>query len=136
MVLAGCGPREKQARQGIPWLTDISQGIAEARTQGKPLMVTFGATWCPWCKAMEDSTFSDPQVIRKAAHFVPVRIDVDKQGDIANRYNANARKYNGVGIPNVLFMTAEEQRLLHAIGYRAPRAFLAVMDSALALYQQ
>ncbi|MGQ9561265.1 MAG: thioredoxin family protein [Candidatus Oleimicrobiaceae bacterium] len=131
-----CASKEKPVGGGIPWLGDLTQGLAEAKTHDKPLMVSFGATWCPWCEAMEDSTFRDPQVIQKAGQFVAVRIDVDKQGDVANKYNANARKYNGVGIPNVLFMTAQEQRLLHAIGYRAPRAFLAVMDSALALYRQ
>lgn len=133
--VGGCPPKEKNPAQGITWLYDIEQGIALARDQGKPLMVDFMATWCPPCKAMEDSTFSNPEVIRKAAEFIPVRIDVDKQGQVANKYNANARKYNGVGIPNVLFMTAEEQVLVHPIGYRSPQAFLAVMDSALALYR-
>ncbi len=136
LVANSCGPKETTVREGIPWLNDLTQGIAEAKAHDKPLMVSFGATWCPWCKAMDDSTFRDPEVIQKAGQFLAVRIDVDKQGDIANKYNANARKYNGVGIPNVLFMTAEEQRLLHAIGYRGPGTFLAVMDSALALYRQ
>ncbi len=132
LVAAGCSPK-KEARSGIPWVYDLDQGIAQAKAKGKPLMVDFMATWCPPCKAMEDSTFSHPEVMRKAAEFVAVRIDVDKQGEVANKYNANARKYGGVGIPNVLFMTAEGEKLMHPIGYRSPAAFLAVMDSALAM---
>ncbi|MDZ7378515.1 MAG: thioredoxin family protein [candidate division KSB1 bacterium] len=132
-MAAGCSPKKHELKGGIPWLYNLDEGFAQAKVEGKPLMVDFMATWCPPCKAMEDSTFSHPEVIRKAAQFVAVRIDVDKQGEVANKYNANARKYNGVGIPNVLFMTAEGEKLLHPIGYRSPVAFLAVMDSALAM---
>lgn len=133
LLAAGCSAEKQEAKGSIPWLYNLEEGFVRARAQGKPLMVDFMATWCLPCKAMEDSTFRHPEVIRKAAQFVAVRIDVDKQGEVANKYNANARKYNGVGIPNVLFLTAEGEKLLHPIGYRSPAAFLAAMDSALVM---
>ena len=82
---------------------------------------------------MEKRTFNQPGVIEKIKSFVTLRIDVDKQAEIANTYNCNAEKYGGIGIPNILFMTHEEKRLKHIIGYRASEALVAAMDSVLTM---
>lgn len=31
----------------------FAKGLAHARASGKLLLVTFGATWCPWCSALQ-----------------------------------------------------------------------------------
>jgi thiol:disulfide interchange protein DsbD len=132
--VAGCGgDAGKQESTGIPWLEDLDTALLTARELRKPLMIDFTATWCPPCRKMEKSTFSNEEVIRRARSFVTLRIDVDKQRDIAVRYNGNARKYGGVGIPNILFMTAGEERLRHIIGYYDPDSLVAVMDSVLSI---
>jgi thiol:disulfide interchange protein len=130
---AGCGKDQAPAR--IEWTFDIDAALIAARAQDKPVMVDFMATWCPPCHAMEDSTFSSPHVIRKASAFIPVRIDVDAQREVAVAYNANARKYGGVGIPNILFMDAEGKKLKHIVGYHGPEQFFSVMDSVLTMLQ-
>ena len=134
ITLLGCTKEPEVAvREEIPWLYDIEVGLQKAREENKPVLVDFMATWCPPCKAMEDSTFSNKEVIAKMAAFIPVRIDVDKQAEIANKYNGNAAKYGGVGIPNILFMTGDETKLKHIIGFRGPNQFGAVIDSVLSL---
>ena len=119
--------------ESIDWLTDLNTAISKAAEMDKPIMIDFMAEWCPPCHAMEDSTFSNADVIKKAQSFIPLRIDVDEQQDIANKYNGNASKYGGVGIPNILFMKADETKLKHVIGYHGPQKFIAVMDSVLTL---
>jgi len=138
VIAVGCNRNEAetpavQASKPIAWLTDMDEALALAGAQHKPLMVDFMATWCPPCNMMEDSTFTDPRVIEKAEAFITVRIDVDKQGDVANHYKANASKYGGVGIPNILFMDAHGHSLRHPVGYQGPEVFLAMMDSVLTL---
>jgi len=124
-------PRAKRGAE-IKWTYKLKEGLAKAKREGKPVMIDFTAVWCPPCKAMEDSTFSDASVIAKAESFVPVRIDIDKQREVAAKYGALARKYGGIGIPNILFMTAGEKKLKHIVGYYGPRQLVAAMDSALA----
>lgn len=124
--------RQPKKHGGIKWTYNINDGLAQAKKQGKPVMVDFMAVWCPPCKAMEDSTFSDRAVVEKASAFVPVRIDIDKQRDVAAKYGALARKYGGIGIPNILFMTTDGTKLKHIVGYYGPRELIAAMDSALA----
>ena len=124
---------QPKKRGGIKWTYNISDGLAQAKKQGKPVMVDFMAVWCPPCKAMEDSTFSDRAVAEKASAFVPVRIDIDEQREVASKYGALARKYGGIGIPNILFMSADGTKLKHIVGYYGPKQLVAAMDSALAV---
>ena len=129
-LLLGCsGDRAEQ----IEWLGSIPDALALAKAEGKPVMIDFMATWCPPCHAMEDSTFSDPKVIERSKDFIPVRIDVDEQREVAVQYDGNARKYGGVGIPNILFLGSDGTKQKHIVGYHGPEALLSVMDSVLAL---
>ena len=116
----------------IHWTYDLNAGLAAAQKANKPVMIDFMAVWCPPCKAMEDSTFSNADVVRKAKAFVPVRIDIDKQREVAAKYGALARKYGGIGIPNILFMTGDGTKLKHIVGYYKPEQLIAAMDSTLA----
>jgi thiol:disulfide interchange protein DsbD len=137
LTIFGCGKKASETQAGsdadIHWLTSLDEAMVLAQEQNKPLMIDFMAEWCPPCQRMEKTTFNQPDVIEKTKSFVTLRIDVDEQAEIANKYNGNAEKYGGIGIPNILFMTHEEIRLKHIIGYQAPEALIAVMDSVLTM---
>jgi thiol:disulfide interchange protein len=115
----------------IRWRNDIKKAFILAKRENKPVMVEFMAEWCPSCREMEDSTFKSPAVMEKMNGFVPVRIDVDKQKDVTDRYKAGARKYGGIGIPNFLFMTKDGKKIKHRIGYMEAGLFISVLDSVL-----
>jgi thiol:disulfide interchange protein DsbD len=132
ITFLGCGQKKTaEMPQAIAWMTDLNQGIEMARAKKKPLMIDFMAEWCPTCQKMEATTFKDPEVIKRSAGFIPVQIDVDQQGELADSLNCNAGKYGGIGIPNILFLTAEGNELRHPIGFRSAETFLAEMDSVL-----
>jgi thiol:disulfide interchange protein len=125
--------RLKTPGSKIKWTHNVKEGLARAKKDHKPVMIDFMATWCKPCHAMEDSTFSNKNVIKKASAFVPIRIDIDRQREVAAKYNALARKYGGVGIPNILFMSEDGKKLRHVVGYYAADSLVAVMDSVLSL---
>ena len=127
---------QDQARlESIDWGTDVNTALDQARQQRKPVMMVFTASWCPSCRMMQDSTFTHSAVIGRSGKFIPVRIDVDENPDIAKAYNGNARKYGGVGIPNTLFMSPEGSTLRHLIGYMGPEPFSSLMDSVFQVIQ-
>lgn len=113
----------------IRWQKDLDKALQKAEKEKKPVLIEFMAKWCSVCQAMEDSTFSDREVIEKVKRFIPVRIDVDKKRALAEKYQANAKKYGGVGIPNFLFLDSEGKILLHRIGFFNAKAFTALLDS-------
>ncbi|MCF7885877.1 MAG: thioredoxin family protein [Candidatus Marinimicrobia bacterium] len=126
LFLVSCS---KKSDQEITWEHNID--IAVEKSQKKPVMIDFMAEWCPPCQEMEKTTFNNSKIIKKADKFVTVRIDVDKQETVAQKYNGNASKYGGVGIPNILFLNSDGKKLRHIIGYRNAEQLAAVMDSVL-----
>jgi thiol:disulfide interchange protein DsbD len=124
-------PDQKAEDTEIVWMTDLGNALEKASTENKPVMIDFMATWCPPCKAMEDSTFNQPEIIEKAGQFITLRIDVDKQPEVAKTYKSNAQKYGGIGIPNILFLSPDQKEIAHPIGYLSPERMTVIMDSVL-----
>jgi thiol:disulfide interchange protein len=122
-----CTPKKDH----ISWMFDMDTALAAAKKENKPLMVDFTAEWCPPCKEMESSTFSDPAVILKAESFIPIRIDIDTQKPVAAKYEGLPRAYGGIGIPNILFLSSQGKETDRIIGFCDPKEMLATMDSVL-----
>jgi thiol:disulfide interchange protein len=82
----------------IAWRTDLDASLTEARQSGKLVLVDFMADWCPPCIAMKHDVWPDPDVERAvAASYVPVMIDIDRDGRTADRYGVR-------GIPTILVL--------------------------------
>lgn len=69
-------------RQGaVPagWLTDLDQARRQAAQTQRPVLVEFGAGWCPPCRKMKADVFPDPRVQARLADFVCVHLDAMTQ---------------------------------------------------------
>jgi thiol:disulfide interchange protein len=80
---------------------------------------------------MEKETFSNDKIINKSNEFIFVKVDVDKNQDIANEYKRNAKKYGGIGIPNILFIDKDKNIVHQTVGFLNANQLTAVMDSVL-----
>src|SRR5262245_29058985 len=46
------------AREPLPWYTDLSQAQAQARIEGKRVLIHFtGSDWCGWCMKLHKDVF-------------------------------------------------------------------------------
>jgi thiol:disulfide interchange protein len=130
LLFAGMATPSSSADK-IAWIYNMDAGLAAATRENKPVMIDFMADWCAPCKEMERTTFSNAAVILKANSFIPVRIDIEKQRQVAAKYNALARAYGGMGIPNMLFLKSDGKKIKHVIGYYGPEQLLSLMNSVL-----
>ena len=91
---------------------DLRAAFAEARHDHKPVLIFFGANWCPDCRALATalSTGRNAALIRQ--HFNVVKVDVgnfDRNLDITAHYDDPIR----TGIPAAVIV-APDGRLLYA----------------------
>jgi thiol:disulfide interchange protein len=89
LFLQASRPRFGNAKDNIPWRTDLTAALAESKETGKPVLADFTAGWCPPCQEMKHSVWPDPRVeaaVKKS--YIPVLLDVDRPEvqDPAQRY--------------------------------------------------
>ncbi len=76
--------------KAIRWHTSLASALKESKRTGKPVFADFYATWCPPCKMLEAQTYPDPKVIAESQKWVMLKIDTDKQTDLAVRYGISS----------------------------------------------
>ncbi len=70
---------------GIAWQyvtseAQVDAAFAQARTEGKPLFLYWGAKWCPPCNQLSATLFNRQDFIERSRAFAPVYIDGDSPG--------------------------------------------------------
>ena len=131
IFLFSCKNDVKETLVEAKWGDNLELALNQASDSDKIIMIDFMAQWCPPCKKMDQETFSDQNVIEKLNEFILLKIDVDKQQNVAKKYNGNARKYGGMGIPNILFLDKEKNIVHRIVGFHDADQLISVMDSVL-----
>ncbi|MCC6155022.1 MAG: thioredoxin family protein [Candidatus Hydrogenedentes bacterium] len=78
------------AADGIPWSTDYAASIEKAKAEAKPVLIDFTAEWCGWCKRLDEEVYADASTVNALKNFVCVKVDVDKQPNVALAYNVQS----------------------------------------------
>ena len=91
---------EAQLKSG--WHNSLSQGIAVARAEQKPLLIDFWATWCKNCLTMDKTTFEDERVKAALAGYVKVKFQAEDLD--AQPARALMQKFDAVGLPTYVIL--------------------------------
>jgi len=148
LVLAGCGggdvaatrapdpapaPKEDLASvhadaPGIAWFNgDVDAAFESARTTNKPVLLYWGAQWCPPCKQLKSAVFSRPDFIEKSKLFVDVYLDGDLPD--AQKYGDEFRV---TGYPTVVVFKPDRTEITRIAGNMDLSLYAGVLDDALA----
>jgi len=113
-------PRPNRAAE-IGWRPWNERAFQEAQVADKPVLLAISAVWCHWCHVMDETSYSDPEVIQLInERYVPIRVDNDERPDVNRRYNMG-------GWPTTAFLTPDGE-IVHGGTYVPPdamRSYLA-----------
>lgn len=118
--------------KGVQWERDVDAGLRKARKADKPLMVDFYATWCGWCRRLDQTTYVDPEVVRLSEDFVAVKVNTEG----SSRELELTRRYDVGSLPTVAFLSPEGRLLLRVDGYQGPGVFPETMLRARRIAQR
>jgi thiol-disulfide isomerase/thioredoxin len=112
---------------GIAWFKGTAEAaLASAKATNKPVLLYWGAQWCPPCKQLKSAVFSRPDFIEKSKLFVAVYLDGDlpdaqKWGDV----------FRVTGYPTVLVLKPDGTEITRIAGNMDLSQYARVLDDAL-----
>jgi protein disulfide-isomerase len=147
LLLASCGRQEEAASPAaapgpaeavdlasvhddapdIAWFKgDVDAAFQAAKAANKPVLLYWGAQWCPPCKQLKSSVFNRPDFIEKSRLFVPVYLDGDlpdaqKWGDV----------FRVTGYPTVVVLKPDRTEITRVAGNLDLSLYARVLDDAL-----
>ncbi len=94
----------------ITW-QGFEDGMANARTLGKPVFLYFHAEWCSYCIKLKKTTFKDKKVLSYLfENFVSISVDSDK-------YPKLTKQWKVIGLPTLWFLKPDGTKIANIPGY-------------------
>jgi thiol:disulfide interchange protein DsbD len=78
LLPSGSGQTGENEPDLIAWQSDLEQGLQQARTAGRPVLIDTWATWCANCRVLDKKTFHNVQVAAEARRFLPIKVQLEK----------------------------------------------------------
>lgn len=87
-------------RGEFPWIHSEQEGLQLAKTEQKPVLMDFTATWCVACQELANHTFTDSRVRAEADRFVTIKVDATNDED--PKVEEILKRYKIAGLPTVI----------------------------------
>jgi thioredoxin-related protein len=122
----------RAADDGVAWLPaanngDIDRAFAQARSESKPVLLYWGAKWCPPCNQLKATLFNRHDFIERSRSLVAVEIDGDLPG--AQRLGA---RFKVSGYPTMVLMRTDGAELMRLPGEADAPQVLQLLEFGLA----
>jgi thioredoxin-like negative regulator of GroEL len=132
MPTASAAPGVAPAATAVAWLpaggdADIDKAFAQARQERKPVLLYWGAKWCPPCNQLKATLFNRQDFIERSRALVPVHID----GDLPGAQKLGAR-FKVRGYPTLILMSADGTELTRLPGEADAPQVMALLQAGLA----
>jgi thiol:disulfide interchange protein DsbD len=128
LAVAVAGLPGADTAAGIAWQPFSDAALARAAAAGRPVLLDFQADWCVPCREMEHTTFRDPDVVRMAAEFEALRVDVTAGDDAAT---ALMGRWRVLGVPTYVILGAGGEERTRLVGFVPAERMLVALRSAL-----
>lgn len=107
------------------WKHDFTAASKEAKQSARPLLIHFGATWCPPCRQMEKDVLHHPDVRDLLTQqFVAVIIDSDQHPELISQFEIKS-------LPTDVIVGPDGTVALKAEGGRDRKSYIAQLKRTL-----
>jgi protein disulfide-isomerase len=111
----------------IAWFDGSLEGaFIVAKRENRPVLLYWGAEWCPFCHTMKSTVFPRPDFIAKSHLFLPVYLDGDDEG--AQKWG---EEFGIQGYPTLIVLDAEKHEIIRLGAGRDVAQYAAILDLAL-----
>ena len=92
------------------WITSFEEARKLALGTNKFMIVDFWAPWCGPCKKMDKESWQTPEVQALLENYIPVKLNVDENRELADRYGIEA-------IPHMMILDGNGKEVYSFTGY-------------------
>ncbi len=109
----------------VKWQTSLKAAQKLALQQNKPILIVFGASWCPPCRKLENETLCDRRTVAMIEReFIPVHLDYEKEPKIVKILEVER-------LPCLVILTPEADLLHKSVGFAEAKEFQSKLTAAL-----
>lgn len=98
-------------------LLSYEEALRVSKETDQKILLYFGAEWCGYCRKMGKS-FSDDLVSKKLDEYLFVKIDIDRNPEIKNKFGVKT-------IPDSIILNSKEDVIKRTKGYKDSKDLLS-----------
>ncbi|HVB37569.1 MAG TPA: cytochrome c biogenesis protein CcdA, partial [Vicinamibacterales bacterium] len=91
---------QQQLKEG--WDASLTEGLATAEREQKPVLIDFWATWCKNCLTMDRTTLEDADVKQALSGFVKIKFQAEQPDEEPAK--SVMQRFNAVGLPTYVIL--------------------------------